>query len=194
MSNLNGEIKIKVNYEDIEYKGIYIYASSSTENTVYDVDGNKQDINFNKTIYKTGNEDYRISTIMNNNILYYGIENKEGIRLVNEVYSYIEYIFKDYFIAKDDNGKMGIINANGKTILNFKYSLIQKIKETNLLQVLDNKSNTHIYNNDIKDIYKLKNARIEDNDNYAKVYNDKENKYFDDNGKEISEDNEIITE
>ena len=194
MSNLNGEIKIKVNYEDIEYKGIYIYASSSTENTVYDVDGNKQDINFNKTIYKTGNEDYRISTIMNNNILYYGIENKEGIRLVNEVYSYIEYIFKDYFIAKDDNGKMGIINANGKTILNFKYSLIQKIKETNLLQVLDNKSNTHIYNNDIKDIYKLKNARIEDNDNYVKVYNDKENKYFDDNGKEISEDNEIITE
>lgn len=192
MSDLKGEIKIKVTYDDIEYKGIYVYANNSNESIVYDTNGDKQDINFNKTIYKTDNENYRISTMMNNNILYYGIENKEGIKLVNEVYSYIEYIFKDYFIAKNQKGKMGIINANGKTILDFKYQLIQKFKGKNLLQVLDTKNNTHIYNEKIEDVYKMKNAKFENNDNYIKLYNDKETKYLDNNGNEISEDNEMI--
>ena len=38
----------------------------------------------------------------------------------------------------------------------------------------------------------MKNARFENNDNYIKLYNDKETKYLDNNGNEISEDNEII--
>ena len=56
------------------------------------------------------NENYKIITLINNNVTYYGIENKEGTELVGLGYNYIEYIYKNFFIAEDENGKYGIIN------------------------------------------------------------------------------------
>lgn len=191
MADLKGEIKIPVDYTNIETRGIYIYASNQKENVVYDNQGNKIDINFNKSIYKTENDEYRISTIVNNNITYYGIENKEGTTLVNEGYSYIEYAYENYFIAKDEKGNLGVINANGKVLIDFKYDSIQKIKGKNMIQILNN-DKTYIYSPSLEVICKMKDANIDDQDNFIKIYNVKEEKFFDNDGKEISKDDEII--
>ena len=193
ISDLNGKIKIELMYTDIDLRGIYIYASNENENTVYDFNGIKQNISFNKSIYETENEKYMISTITNNNITYYGIENKQGNKLVNENYSYIEYAYKDYFIARDQNGQMGIINSNGKVLVDFKYSFIQKLKGKNIIQVLDDKNKkTYLFSPDLEKIYEIKDASIDNQDKFIRIYNSKKEVYFDNLGNEISKDSELI--
>ena len=193
MADLKGDIKIPVEYTDIQTKGIYIYASNQKENIVYNNQGNKVDINFNKSIYETENEQYMISTIVNNNITYYGIENKEETTLVKEGYYYIEYAFKNYFIARDEKGNLGVINSNGKPVIDFKYDLLQKIKGKNMIQILNEENDkTYVYSPDLKVICKMKNANIDIQDNFIKIYNDKDEKYFDNEGKEISKNDEIV--
>ena len=195
MSDLKGNIKVEIQYTDIEIRGIYIYASKLNENSVFDTNGNKIDINFNKSLYETGNENYRISTIVNNNITYYGIEDKEGKNLVSESYEFIEYAYGDYFIAKNKDGKSGIIDYSGKVMMDFKYDLVQTIKNKNMIQTLNSKTNqTQIYSPNLKVICKMKNARIDNEDNYIKVYNNELERYFDNQGNEIEPDEEIIKE
>jgi len=191
MANLKGVVKIPVNYTNIETKGIYIYAHNQRENIVYDYQGNKIDISFNKSIYETENSQYRVSIILNNDIMYYGIENKDGATLVKEGYSYIEYVFGDYFIAKDEKSNMGLINANGKTIIDFKYDSIQKIKGKNLIQI-SNKNKTYIYSSNLEVICEMKGAIIDNRKEFIKIYNDKKEKYFNNEGKEIFPEDEII--
>lgn len=191
MADLKGNIKIPVKYTNIETKGIYIYASNKKENKVYDNQGSNIDIDFNKTIYETGNEKYRIFTIVNDNKTYYGIENKEGKTLVGERYSYIEYAFENYFIAINDKDKIGIINNNGKTMIEFKYDVLQKIKGKNLIQILKNNT-TYIYSPELTEICKMKDANIDIQEDFIKIYNDKDEKYFDNQGNEILADNEIV--
>ena len=193
MADLKGNTKIPVDYANIETRGIYIYANNQKENLVYDNQGNKVDVNFNKSIYETENEQYRISTIVNNNITYYGIENKEGNTLVKEGYDYIEYAYENYFVARDENGKLGVINANGKPVIDFKYDSLQKIKGKDMIQILNEKNDkTHIYSPELKVICKMKNANIDVQDDYIRVYNNKEEKYFDNSGKEISKNSEVV--
>ena len=125
--------------------------------------------------------------------MYYGIESKDGSILVNEGYSYIEYVYNDYFIAKNEKGKLGVINANGKILIDFKYDFIQKVKNKNMIQILDKKT-TYIYSNTLKEICKMKDANINNETGFMKIYNEKEEKYFDNDGNEISGDDEVIKE
>ena len=81
---LDGKIVINVDNEFVDSKGIYLYAKSQDGNKVYDEKGNVININYNKTIYETESEDYRISTILNNNVTYYGITKKILKKLVDE--------------------------------------------------------------------------------------------------------------
>ncbi|MCI9063559.1 MAG: hypothetical protein HFJ17_03020 [Clostridia bacterium] len=195
MADLKGNIVIGVEYTELEYKGIYIYASKENENIVYDKQGNKIDTNFNKAIYEIENENYRISTILNNDITYYGIVNKEGTSLVSETYGYIEYAYGDYFVAKDDQGNFGVINANGKTLVDFKYGLAQRVKDKNIIQLINKKyDRCYIYSSTLEKVCEMKNAIIRNEDNFIKVYNEKEARYFDNNGKELSENDDIVKE
>ena len=192
VADLKGKIIIELKYSDIDFRGLYIYASNENENIVYDTKGNKQDINFNKSIYKTENDNYRITTIINNNVFYYNVEDAKGNVIINNNYSYIEYAFKDYFIVKNEKDKIGVINVNGDKLLKFKYSFIQKINGKNVLQALDEKNKTYIYSPDLEVKCKMKNANIDIQNNYFKVYNKNEEKYFDYDGNKIEKDNELI--
>lgn len=193
IANLKGEIKVQIKYTEIEENGIYLYAQNSKENDVYDIDGNKIDINFNKSVYETGNENYRITTILNNDITYYGIENKEGTVLVDSNYSYIEYIYGDYFIAENQKEKFGVINSNGKVIIKFKYDLIQQIKNKNVIQVSSTESKApEIYSSNLELIVSMKSAKVQNGKNYIKVYNSKEELYLDKDGNKIEEDSDLI--
>lgn len=194
IANLSGEIIVDLQYSNIEEKGIYLYAESSDGNHIYDADGNIIDMNFSKIVYSTDNENYRVTTLTNNDITYYGIEGNDGTELVSTTYRYIEYAFEDYFIAKDDNEKLGIINEKGEIIIDFDYDVIQKIKGKNLIQALNTETYvTEIYSKDLTLICSMENATLNNNnDDYIEIYNDDDNQYFDSDGNELSQDSEII--
>lgn len=190
---LDGKTKIDINNINIESRGLYIYAQTTDKNTVYDKDGNQVDINFSKSIYEIENSDYKISTLENNNIIYYGITDKNNTILVNEEYRYLEYIYNNYFIAKNQDGKLGIINSNGKVVLDFKYDLIQLIKGTTIIQTLISETQTiEIYNKELKNIYSKNNVEIDNKEEYIKLTSDNEVEYFDKDGNKISENDEIV--
>lgn len=188
VATLEGKIIIKVEKDLIEAKGIYLYTKSSNENKVYDNQGNVVDINYNRTIYKTENENYRISTILNNNITYYGITDKEGNKLVDENYRYIEYLYNNYFVATDDNGNHGVINSNGKTILEMKYSSLQKIKGKNIIQAVPKGQNTsEFYSSEMKQITSKEKANIQTEKDYIVIISNEEKTYVDNNGNKIQD-------
>ena len=119
----------------------------------------------------------------NNNITSYGIMDKNGTQLVGETYRYIEYLYKNYFIAKDDRGLLGVINSNGKVVLELKYDSVQKIKQKELLQVIDESTKTtYIYSDDMKQILSMQNANIDIRDDYVLIYNESEKKYLKNDG------------
>lgn len=193
IANLKGEIKVNPKYTEIENKGMYLYAKSANNNDVYDIQGNKLDINFNKTIYKTGNENYRIITIINNDKEYYGIENKDGAELVGTNYKYIEYVFKDFFIAENEEEKYGVINANGKILVEFENDLIQKIKNKDAIQAINRKNEEiKIYSSNIKLTAEMNNANLTNKNNYIILYNNKDKVLLDSEGNEIEEDSDIV--
>lgn len=193
IANLDGKIVVNTKYANIQAKGIYMYAENSDESVVYDINGSKKDINFNKVVYETENKEYRVFTLLNNEIVYYGIENKLETTLVQPSYSYIEYAFRDYFIAKNQYGNLGVINANGKVLIEPKYDTLQKIKGKNILQAISPSSNfTEFYSDKLERICTIENCKIENQNGYITIYNNKEKYYFDEYGNKLEEDSEKL--
>ena len=192
--SLDGKEKISIENDNIDSRGIYLYAKKQNENNVYDKEGNKVDINYNRSVYNTENEDYKITTILNNNITYYGIIDKNGTTLVNETYRYIEYLYNNYFIAKDDTGFLGVINSNGKVILELKYDSVQKIKDRNLLEAVDAATQTtYIYSENISQLVSMQNANIIIEDNFIIIYSDLEKIYLKNDGTRIEDTSNLNT-
>lgn len=195
IANIKGEIKEETKYTQIEENGIYLYAENLKENFVYDTDGNKKDMSFNKSVFETENDNYRITTLINNNVQYYGIENAEGESLVENKYNYIEYAYGDYFIVEDKNEKYGVINEKGREIIEIKHDLIQKIRNKNMIQVSSRKNNkVTIYSSEMEKVLSIKSATIQNENNYILVYNDKEKVFLDKEGNRIEENSEIVKE
>ena len=111
-----------------------------------------------------------------------------------EKYKNIEYIFVNYFIAENDEGKYGIITSNGKEAIEFKYSLLQKIKGKKILQAINSETKaTDFYNSSLKIILSAKDAQIDNKEGYIKVTSNGNIYYFDEDGNKLDENSEIIT-
>ncbi len=193
VAKIDGKIIIDLKYSRLQKKGIYLYAENSNERKVYDKNGNIVDINYEKIVYNTDNPEYRVFILTNNEIIYYGIENSKGKELVPPRYGYLEYAYKNYFIAKNDKGNLGIINSNGKVLLDFKYETLQKLKGKNIIQAIENDSkNTEIYSSELDKVCTIKNAKINNENGYMTIYNDKEIIYMDNNGKILKNDSEEL--
>ncbi len=187
VASLNGNIIIDVNCDEINSRGIYLYVSNSGDNKVYDSNANIIDINFNASVYNTQNDDYKISTLLNNNITYYGIIDKNGNKLVEDRYRYIEYLYKNYFVAIDDQGNIGIINSNGKIILDMKYISIQKIKEKNITQAIDSNGVAEFYSETMEKVFEIEKPNISTQDEYVIISNEQNKIYLDNNGNIITD-------
>ena len=186
VKDINGKEIVPIEYSQIDITGMYIYAVNGQGTTIYTPTGSQANINENIAIVNTENENYKIR-INTENGTKYGIIDKEGRQIVEEKYNYIEYLFDNYFIVSIDNGKLGIIDNKGNPKLEAKYDSIQKIYNKNMIQatITQNKV-TEIYSKDIEKICEMQNAIIENKSDYIKVYNDAEEKYFDNNGKELT--------
>ena len=184
--NISGKEIISPENTNIEIKGEYIYVQKNNLNEVYNVSGEKQEFSFNKTIEPTLNDKYKITTTKENDRTYYGVMNSDNKQIINEDYLYIEYAFENYFIVRGKNGKLGLIDSDGKTKIDLKYDMTKKIQGKEIIEVLSNDTkNVEIYNKNIEKVCEMKDAIIDIEKDYIKVYADDGLEYFDNEGNSI---------
>lgn len=186
ISKLDGNIIIPVEYSQIDITGIYLYAHNDQGIIVYDTEGKQVNIDVNVVILNTSNEKYRIR-INNNDRTKYGLIEKNGKQLIEEKYNYMEYLKENYFIVSDENSKLGVIDDNENQKIEIKYDLLQKVKDTEVIQATNSKNEiTELYSDKLDKICEMKNAIIEVQNEYIKIYNEEETKYFDKDGNELN--------
>ena len=197
VATLEGEVIIPTEFAQIDSTGIYIYATDVDGNVkAYQEDGNPAEIDSNVYILETENENYQIK-IDNAQESAYSILNQAGEQITNQKYSYINYLYDNYFIVSVTGGKVGVINDKEEQIIEIQYDSIEKVEGTNyILTRLSQNNSTQLYYKNFKQLCEMTNAIVTKEDNYIKLYNDTETKYFDLEGNEkqntdIFPDNQI---
>ncbi len=183
--SIEGKEIVPFEYKQIDVSGDYIYATTIDENEkVFDSNGNEANIEPETAIVNVENTNYKIYIQTENSKTNYKIlkDNKE---LTKNEYIYIEYLKDKYFTACNAEGKLGVIDENENTKIDFKYTTIQKIEGTDLIQATQDNNTIEIYSKEFQKISELDNAKIEQNSNYIKLYNNDEIKYIANEGKEL---------
>lgn len=185
IANLEGKVIVPVQYNEIDITGIYLYAKNEQGTTVYNSNGTQANIDANVAIINTSNEKYRIR-INNEQGTKYGVINKDGKQLIEEKYNYIEYLYENYFIVSNENGKLGILDDKGAIKVPLEHESLQRIPNTDLIQTtLTEEHKTQIYHKEMNKICEMPSATIEVLEHHIKIYNETEVKYFDKEGKEL---------
>ena len=149
---------------------------------IFNINGEREDVKYNNTI-ETTNEDFTIYVNEENK---YGILNKNGQVIVKNEYENLEYAFDSYFIATQ-NGKVGVISATSGQVVEFKYDIIQKVKEKNVLQAIISSSNLiEMYNNKMEKQLSMYNAILYTFDNYIELISENDMRYINNEGNIIS--------
>ena len=162
IANLEGKIIVPVQYDQIDITGIYLYAQDSQGITVYNNNGSQVNVDTNVAILNTSNDKYRIRINSTNGDTKYGVIGKDGKQIIKENYNYIEYLFDNYFIVSNKDGKLGIVDDKENKKVEFKYDSIQKIQDTNIIQTATTSKNiTDLYNNNMQRICEMENINIE---------------------------------
>lgn len=185
VTNLEGKVMIPLQYNQIDINGIYLYAQDEQGTTVYNNNGKQINISPNIAIINTENPKYKIK-INNKNGTLYGVIDQEEKTIIEEKYNYIGYLYDDYFIASNENGKLGILDDKEAIKVEMQYDSLQKIQDTDLVQAtLTENKTTQIYTKTMEKICEMQNASIIVEANYIKVSNEEETKYYSKEGKEL---------
>ncbi len=183
-----GKQIIECKYPQIDVKGRNIYVTKDDNMVeVYDTSGNLTNMSSDLIYIDIPEKDdysIRIQTIDQNTT--YQIC-KEGEDDVQEEYQYIEYLENDLFVASKSGGNLGIIDLNGDVKTEFKYSSIQIIPNTDLIQMVNTDNITVDFaDKTAKIITQMANVTITNNEHFIKLSNSNESKYINLDGKEIS--------
>ena len=181
-----GKILVPFEYKQIDTTGEYIYATADDENIkIFDANGNEANIDSNLAILNVENTNYEIYINTQEGKTKYTVY-KDGTAVTKKEYVYIEYLYDNYFIACNADGKLGIIDDKDNTKVAFNYNSIQKIDGTDLIQTYQNDNETtEIYSKEMKKISSLTKANVDKYTDYIKLYNDDETKYILKDGKEV---------
>lgn len=184
--NQEGTTVLYPEYDNVYTGGMYLNALKDKDIFIFDLNGNKIETNkVSKT--KTENANYYITIDKNNK--YKVVDSKDNI-IIDKDYTYIEYLLGDYFIVERDS-KSGIIDSNGKSVIELKYDSISRINETDILQMEKDK-NIALYNLNMKEIVSMDNAivkEVKDEKAYILLYSDTDFKYLDKNGNILTSQN-----
>ena len=184
--NQEGTTVLYPEYDNVYTGGMYLNALKDKDIFIFDLNGNKIETNeVSKT--KTENANYYITIDKNNK--YKVVDSKDNIIIDND-YTYIEYLPGDYFIVERDS-KSGIIDSNGKSVIELKYDSISRINETDILQ-MEKDRNIALYNLNMKEIVSMDNAivkEVKDEKAYILLYSDTDFKYLDRNGNILTSQN-----
>ncbi|MGN1297390.1 MAG: WG repeat-containing protein [Clostridia bacterium] len=185
VATLEGKVIVPEQYDQIDTVGIYLYAKNEQGTTVYNSNGTEANIDRNIEILNTTNEKYRIR-INNENGTKYGVIGKDGKKIVEEKYNYIEYLYDNYFIVSGEESKLGVIDDKNNVKIEIENDSLQKVENTNIVQAIVSNSNiTKLYSKDMNKICEMKDATIEVKNDYIRIYNDDEVKYFSLEGQEL---------
>ena len=180
---LNGREILKPEYDELSFRGLYIYTSKGEEEQYYDINGTKIENQSYISINKTENPKYYITVNKENLCGVMGENNKEEIE---NSYAYIEYLFENYFIASKDGKKFGIIDNENKVKVDFNYDILSKIEGGNIVQGKKvNENILDIYSKDLKNVSSDTDANIYVYENYIQVQGKNVIKYFDFDGRNI---------
>ena len=189
---IEGKQILPFKYKQIDITGQNIYATKSDGDIkVFDNKGKETELDYNTVITNVPNTSYKINIAVRDNKTVYSIY-KNNDKKTDKEYSYIEYLFDNYFLASSGDGKVGIIDENEKTVIKFDYNSIEKIENMNLIQAKNSDGNVEIYSTDMKKITELISGTVEECEDYIKLYNDNEIKYITKEGKEIK-DSDLFT-
>ena len=186
VATLDGNIIIPVEFSQIDTTGRYIYATN-TEGTVsvYQQDGTPAEIDSNVYILDTDSENYQIKIDTAQGSAY-SILNQSGDQITTTNYTYINYLYDNYFIVSVSGGKVGVINDKEEPVIPIQYDAIEKLDGTDYIVTrLSENSSTQLYDKNFNQLCDMANAIVDTEDTYVKVYNDTETKYFDLEGNEI---------
>lgn len=185
VANIDGKIIVPAEYNQIDITGIYIYAKNEQGTTVYDTFGNQANIDTDIAILNTSNEKYKIR-INNKNGTKYGVIGKNGEQIIDEKYTYVEYLYDNYFIASDANSKLGIIDDKDNVKIQFGNDSLQKIDGTDVIETTEASGNVKkLYSRTMEKICELSDSNVEFKGEYIKIFNKDDVKYFDKQGKEL---------
>lgn len=183
--NINGAEVLKLEYDYIMISGNIINTEKDQALYVYDIQGKKLNIN-GTTVLSIDNNDYFVTINEQNK---FGVINKNYETIIENEYQYIEYAFDNYFIVTK-NGKTGLIDISGREVINIEYNIIQKIKDTKILQAIKNDGNvSDFYNSKLEKTLTINNANVIIENNYVKVLNTNERKYLNKEGNLIESNN-----
>lgn len=191
--SIEGKVIVPFEYKQIDITGDYIYARTTDENVkIFGANGQETNMSENTAIINVDNTDYKIYIDTIDGKTTYSIY-QNGENITKNEYTYIQYLYDNYFIACKTNGKLGVIDNEEKTKIEFNYNSIQKIENTKILQAVSNDTKmTEIYSEKMEKISELKDATIENNKEYLKIYNEEETKYISLEGKEVT-NTEVFT-
>lgn len=179
--NINGEEILQANYEEISFRGKYIYTQKENKVEYFALNGQVvNNLNY-LSVNETGNENFY--TCINADGLYGILDKNENVLVENE-YAYLEYLYGEYFIAIEEEN-LGVIKSNNDIMLPFEYSTIDKIMDTNIVQTTKSDGTISMFSKDLKEIYGIENPEVEQLGNTIKIYNQAESKYFDKEGNEV---------
>ena len=177
--NINGDCKVPIDYTSISFAGDILVCYKGDVRKVFDKDGNEFESKFES--YKKVNDEYGIVIDSEGK---YNICNKSMKTTSSTGYVYIEYFTNNLFIATND-GKTGVVDANGSIKIPFEYGTIQKLNDANVLQgITIDGSRMDIIDANGNINKGLANANLVKTDKYIKIYNDADVKYYSLDGKE----------
>lgn len=186
VSDLDGKKIIQLEYDNIIITGNSINAQKGDEVTVFNSEGEKlKNSNF-ISVLETDNKNYFITIDKNEN---YGVIDKDDNVIIDNKYTFIDYLFDNYFVAQNEQ-KIGIVDDKGKEVIKYDYDVLQKIEGTDLIQGIKNEK-IDLIDKNMKKILTMKNAQIDIKENYIKIYNSEDRKYLQYDGKEVSNINVI---
>lgn len=196
---IDGKTIIEIKYAQIDTNGKYIYAKDRNGKTeVFDNTGKLTNMSEDMLMSSVGDGKYTIVVTTNENKTVYGVKDAQEKELIKAQYNYIGYLFDNYFIVSNEDGKLGIIDDKEGEKLPIKYDTIQKVKDTQLVQAsITDEQLTEIYSKNIEKLCGLNTPIITEVNGYIKLYNSDENVYISKDGKivdntEVYKDNTLF--
>ena len=181
VAKFDGTMLIPIEYDNIFFAGKYINAQKGEGIDIYDANGEKEaNSDFVSKHSYCDNKYEVVSTAQAE----YMIINSENKNVTKNGYSYIQYLSNNLFIAKKGN-YFGIIDESGNVKIDFKYSIIQPISTYKIVELINEKGQISIINDELQELVQNGTYNFIDDDKYLKISSKKDVTYIDKSGKKV---------
>lgn len=191
VSKFDGTEILPIEYDNVYFIGNSINAKKGEETYIFDSNG-KQDKSGYIEYVDVNNGKYSVAVTESDEYLIIN-----GDKTIKDDYTYIQYLFKDYFYVCKNN-KSGIIDGSGKVLVDIKYNVVQRLSDSRVIRLIDKDGYSIILNDSLQELVRLSDAEVIFYSDYFKLVAKNGVYYFDKQGNilentEIYSDNKLFT-